>query len=200
MQPVDHVEDRRRARRGRLGIRRRAVDEPAPAIDRRIGLAAAAREEEGLAAAGAEPDDADLAGGAWERAQMIRRRLEVLHRLRIRLTKHDREDSVDVVRIGWPTLAGIEVGRQRVVADIGKAPGNVADVLDQPEGLVDDDDAGILPRLTRSGEVALYRVAAAVQLDIFAAHTAGIGHRTRYIRHSILLQRDPQVNTNLGAG
>src|ERR1700730_11126075 len=64
MQAVDHVEDRRRTRRRRLGIRGRAVDEPAPAIHRRIGLVAAAREEQGLAPARAEPDYADLAGRA----------------------------------------------------------------------------------------------------------------------------------------
>jgi hypothetical protein len=118
---------------------------------------------------------------------MIRGRLEVLHRLRIRLTKHDREDSVDVVRIGWPTLAGIEVGRQRVVADIRKAPGDIADVLDEPEGFMDHDDPGIAPGLARFGQVALYRVAAALEFDIFAAYAAGIGYCTRDIRHAILL-------------
>ena len=136
---------------------------------------------------------------------MIGHCLEILHRLGIRLTKHDREDGVDVIRIGRPTLAGIEVWGQRIIADVGEAPGDVADVLDQPKGLMDHDDAGILPRLARSGEIALYRVAAALKFDDFSAHAAGIGNRTRYIRHAILLKsgrgnRDRQVNTNLRAG
>src|ERR1700730_3574905 len=187
MQAVDHVEDRRRALRRRLGIRCRAMDETAPAIDRRIGLAAAAREQQGLPATRAEADDADLAGRAGKPAQMIGRCLEILNRLGIRLAKHNREDGIDVVRIGWPALAGIEVGSYRVVSDIGKAPGDVADVLDEPEGFMDDDDAGIAPGLARLGEIALYRVAPALQFDVFAAHAAGIGHRTRYIRHATLL-------------
>src|ERR1700732_3115940 len=167
MQAVDHVEDRRRALRRRLGIRCRAMDKTAPAIDRRIGLAAA-REQQRLPATRAEADYADLAGRAGKPAQMIGRCLEILNRLGIRLAKHNREDGIDVVRIGWPALAGIEVGRYRVVADIGKSPGELADVLDEPEGFMDDDDAGIAPGLARLGEIALYRVAPALQFDVFA--------------------------------
>jgi hypothetical protein len=93
-----------------------------------------------------------------------------------------------LMSFGWPALAGIEVGSYRVVADIGKAPGDVADVLDKPKGFMDDDDAGIAPGLAWLGEIALYRVAPALQFDVFAAHAAGIGHRTRYIRHGTLLE------------
>ena len=67
------------------------------------------------------------------------RRFEIANRLSIRFGEHDRHDRGDVVGIGWSSGAGIEIGRQRVVADIGKAPGNVADVLDEPKGLVDHD-------------------------------------------------------------
>src|SRR5205085_353784 len=175
------------------------MNKPAPTVDRRIGFAAAAREQQGLAAARAETDDADLAGRARKLAQMIGRRLEILHSLGIGLAKHDRENGVDVVRIGRPALAGIEVGSQRIIADIGKPPCDIADVLDKPERLVDDDDAGILPRLARSSEVPLDRVGAALQFAVFAAHAAGIGNRTRYIRHAILLEIETVLKTR-GAG
>src|SRR6202043_1231502 len=98
---------------------------------------------QGLPATRAEADGADLAGRAGKPAQMIGRCLEILNRLGIRLAKHNREDGVDVVRIGWPALAGIEVGSYRVVADIGKAPGDGAGVLDGPKGCFSDDGAGI---------------------------------------------------------
>ena len=38
------------------------------------------------------------------------------------------------------------------------------------------------------GEVALDRVAAALELDLSTTHAAGIGYRTRYVRHAILLE------------
>src|SRR6516164_240438 len=98
---------------------------------------------------------------------MIGRRFEILHGLGIRLTKHDRENGIDIVRIGWPAPAAIKVGGHRVVADIGKAPRDVADVLYQPKGFMDDDDPGATPGLARLGDVALYRVAAALEFDVF---------------------------------
>jgi len=60
-------------------------------------------------------------------------------------------------------------------------------VLDEPKGFVDDDDAGITAGLARPGEIASDRVAAALELDRFATHAAGIGHCTRDIRHRFLL-------------
>src|SRR5216684_2917069 len=118
---------------------------------------------------------------------MLCRRFEIPHRLGIGQTEHHREYRFHVVRVRG-TRPMIEIRRQGVVADIGKAPGDVADVLDQPEGFMDDDDAGISAGLARLGEVALDRVVAAVEFYLLATHTAGIGHRTRYVRHSILLE------------
>src|SRR5271166_4323071 len=119
---------------------------------------------------------------------MRRRRFEIADRLRIRLAEHDRHNRGHIARIGRPSGAGIEIGRQRVVADIGKAPGNVAYVLDEPKGLMDDDDAGIAPGLARPGEIASDRIAAALEFDRFTAHTAGVGYCTGDIRHRSLLE------------
>src|SRR5262249_12691188 len=145
----------------------RAIDEPAPAVDSRVDLVAAAGEQQGLPAARAKTDGADLCRGAGQAAQMRRGRFEILYRLRIRFAEHDRHDRGHIVRIRWSSLAGVKIGCDRVVADIGKAPGDVADMLDEPKGLVDHDDAGIAPGLARPGEIALDRVAAAFELDRF---------------------------------
>jgi hypothetical protein len=116
---------------------------------------------------------------------MVCRGFEVLHRFGIRFAEHDREHGVDVVRVRRSSLAGIKVGRNRVVADIGKAPGDVADVLDEPESLVDHHDAWIPPALARLGEISLDRLAAAFDIDRLAAHAAGVGHCTGDVRHAI---------------
>src|SRR5437660_9984718 len=113
------------------------------------------------------------------------RRFEISDRLGIGQTEHHREYRLHIVRV-WGAGPVVEVGRHGAIADIGKAPGEVADVLDEPEGLMDDDDAGIAPRLARTGEITLDGVAAAFEFDLLAADTAGIGHSTRYIRHRIL--------------
>ena len=184
MELRDEVEDRFGARRRGLGVRGRAMDKPAPAVDRGVDLVAAAREQQGLAAARAKADRADLAVCTRQGAQMGRRRFEVLHRLGIRFSEHDRHHRRHVVRVGRPAGAGIEVGGERIVADIGKAPGDVADVLDEAKGFVDDDDAGVTAGLARPREIACDRVAAAFELEVFAAHAAGVGYRTGYVRHA----------------
>ena len=186
MKLPDQIEDRLRPRRCGFGVGGRPMDEPAPAIDRRIDLVAAAGEQQGLPPARAKADGADFCRGAGKPAQMRCRRFEIADRLGVRLAEHDRHDCGHVARIGRPSGAGIEIGRHRVVADIGKAPGDVADMLNEPKGLVDHNDAGVAPGLARPGEIALDRVAAALELDRFAADTAGIGHCTRDIRHRSL--------------
>jgi hypothetical protein len=82
----------------------------------------------------------------------------------------------------------IKIRRQGVVADIGKAPGDVADVLDQPEGLVDDDDARISAGLARLREVAIDRVVATLELYRFATNAGMFAIRSS-------LKRDSQDST-----
>ena len=78
-----------------------------------------------MPAARTEPDRADLAGGAGQRAQMIGRSFEILHRLGVRQTEHDREHRLYVVR--FVARRGANKGRAPgVVADIGEPPGDVA--------------------------------------------------------------------------
>jgi len=90
---------------------------------------------------------------------------------------------VHVVRVFGAALAGIEIGRQRVVPDIGKPAGDVADVLDEAERLVDDDDAGVVPGLARPRQIARNAISATLELDGFAGDPAGVGDGTRYVRH-----------------
>src|SRR5207244_3248424 len=105
-----------------------------------------------------------------EPAQMGRRGFQVLYCLSIRFTEHNWEHCVDVVRVGRPSLAGVEIGGNRVVADVGEPPCDILDMLDEPEGFMDHDNARIPPGLARLGEIALDRVATAFEVDRLAAH------------------------------
>src|SRR5439155_7734433 len=68
-------------------------------------------------------------------------------------------------------------------ADIGKAPRQVADVVDEPEGLLDHDDAGVVSGLVRLCEIGGDLRAAAGKRDDPALDATGIGHDAGYVRH-----------------
>jgi hypothetical protein len=107
--------------------------------------------------------------------------------------------SVHIVGVRRGASA-IEVGRQRVVADIGEAARDVADVLDEAESLVDDDDAGVASGFARPRQIAADRVAAARKGDFLVLHPTGIGDRAREIRHHALLRLRPTEDIILAAG
>ena len=54
-------------------------------------------------------------------------------------------------------------GATGIVADIREAPGEVADVIDQTERLLDHDDAGIIAWLVRGRDIGRDPAAAALQ-------------------------------------
>src|SRR5439155_1287317 len=183
VQLTDHVERRFRPRGAGFSVRGGAIDEAAPAIDRGIDLVAAAGEQQCVPAARAEADRADLAGRARQPAQTRRRGFQILYRLAVRQAEHDREHRIDVFRVRRPAAPPIERRRAGAVADIGKAPRQVADVVDEPEGLLDHDDAGVVSGLVRLCEIGGDLRAAAGKRDDPALDATGIGHDAGYVRH-----------------
>src|SRR4029453_5568897 len=86
-------------------------------------------------AAPAPAGDAD-AGCLDVRSRLgpVHRRLAVAERLLPLLREHDLEDVLDVGQLRYTPLALEQLGRDRVVAGLGEAPGAVADVLvDTPD-------------------------------------------------------------------
>jgi len=77
--------------------------------------------------------------------------------------EHDRAHVVHVVGVLRTAAAPVERRRDRVVADIGEAPGEVADVIVEPEGLLDHDDAGVVAGLVGIREIGRDVAAAAGQ-------------------------------------
>ena len=200
MQLADHIE--RRLRPGRIGllIRVGAVDEAAPAIDRRIDLAAAASEQQRVAAARAEADGTDFAGRAGHPSQIVGRGLEILQRLGVGQPEHDRPDIVHIVRVLRRAAPPIKRRGAGVVADIGEAPGQVADVIDKPESLLDHNDAGVVAGLVRLRDISRDIAAAARQRDDPALDAAGVGDDAGYVRHGALprLEFDNNGRQRLG--
>src|SRR6185437_10047275 len=90
---------------------------------------------------------------------------------------------IDVTWVGRRALAPIKVGGDRVVADVGEAAGEVADVVGQAERLMDHDDAGIVAVLVRLRQIGWDLGAADRHVDEAALDLAGVGDETGYVGH-----------------
>src|SRR5579863_1262872 len=123
----------------------------------------------------AEADRPDLAGGAGQPAQTGSCRFEILHGLAVRQAEHHWEHGLYVVRVRRVAATPIERRRDRVVADIGEPPGDVADVVDEAESLLDYNDPGIVPGLGGGREIGRDIRAAAGERDHSAFDATRIG-------------------------
>ena len=123
-------------------LREARGDDPAAVEADRRAERALRGDEERDAAAEAEADDADLAVGEAEAAQVAERRVDVGHD---RLVVPDPDEVLDhraEVSVVDDRAAGAveHVGCDGVVAGRGHAAGDVFDVRIDAEGLLDDDD------------------------------------------------------------
>ena len=75
----------------------------------------------------------------------------------------------------------LDAGRHVTVA--ARALPTLHAVVDEAEGLLDDDDAGVVPGLVRRCQISRDVGAAAGQRDDAALDAAGVGDETRYVRH-----------------
>jgi hypothetical protein len=113
---------------------------------------------------------------------MVRRRREVVDRLRVGQVEHRPQHRWHAGQVR-PAGTGVEVGRNRAVAEIGETAGKVADMLDQPGGLVDHHDPGAVAGIARPRQIGRDYIGPASDLDVLGNDPARIPYGARHIGH-----------------
>src|SRR5271166_920199 len=170
VQLLGELERRRRPRRRRALIWRGFVDEAAPAVDRGIQSVARAGEQQRVAPAHAEADAADPAAHLGTCAQEVGRSVEVAQYGLIGHREQALHQRRQVAGRRRAAFARVEIHAERHAAEVGEAVGDIADVLVEAAGLVDDDHARVLARVCGPGQIAVHLCApGAGEGELFAA-------------------------------
>src|ERR1039457_6986068 len=117
----------------------------------------ARREHQGESAAHAKADDSDARGvNAGLLLHKFARRVEVADRVALAAIErhHSARDTHEA-----ETVAVVEVGRERAVAEVGDPSGDSPDVVVEAEDFVDDDYAGMFLGIGRRGVRSAHRAA-----------------------------------------
>ena len=129
------------------------------------------RHEERDPAAEAEPHDADAVVAEARPVQVLEGGVDVHQHAVVGEALEERHHLAEVV-VGSGAAAGAveDRRRDRVVALVGEATGDVFDVVVHPEGFLDHDDRGLGLRPVGSRFVDLHRTVGRGQLDRLRRH------------------------------
>src|SRR6516165_4015711 len=155
--------DQLERRRGALGrgafLEGRFVDEPSPAVHRRVQALARAGEQERVAPAHAEAYASEPAAGVLAPEHERGGAFEVADGALVGYREDPLHHRSGVIHRRWAAFARVQVNAQRGVAEVGEAVGHVPDVLAESAGLVNHYDRR--PRCALGarggrGEIAVY--------------------------------------------